>query len=106
MEHFNRETKPSIRRVAFVAYWLSKCVFGEHPAYSIKPLYFPLAVKVATGVCFPLAPLLLGQIYTQLDLLHAEELARGVLSYCHHGFQLIDSAYICLGACLRVHKEG
>uniref|UniRef100_A0A2N9ETF3 Aminotransferase-like plant mobile domain-containing protein n=1 Tax=Fagus sylvatica TaxID=28930 RepID=A0A2N9ETF3_FAGSY len=75
MEHFNRETDPLIRRAAFVAYWLSKCVFGEHPAYSIKPLYFPLAVKVATGVCFPLAPLLLGQIYTQLDLLHAEELA-------------------------------
>uniref|UniRef100_A0A2N9IP86 Aminotransferase-like plant mobile domain-containing protein n=1 Tax=Fagus sylvatica TaxID=28930 RepID=A0A2N9IP86_FAGSY len=63
------------RRAAFVAYWLSKCVFGEHPAYSIKPLYFPLAVKIAAGVCFPLAPLLLGQIYTQLDLLHAEELA-------------------------------
>uniref|UniRef100_A0A2N9GS51 Aminotransferase-like plant mobile domain-containing protein n=1 Tax=Fagus sylvatica TaxID=28930 RepID=A0A2N9GS51_FAGSY len=80
MEHFNRETKPSIRRAAFVAYWLSKCVFGEHPAYSIKPLYFPLAVKVAAGVCFPLAPLLLGQIYTQLDLLHAEELAGGS---CH-----------------------
>ena len=64
MEHFNRETEPLIRRVAFVAYWLSKCVFGEHPTYSIKPLYFPLAVKIAAGVCFPLAPLLLGQIYT------------------------------------------
>jgi hypothetical protein len=80
MEHFNRETNPLIRRAAFVAYWLSKCVFGEHPAYSIKPLYFPLAVKVAAGFCFPLAPLLLGQIYTQLDLLHAEELAGGS---CH-----------------------
>uniref|UniRef100_A0A2N9GG51 Aminotransferase-like plant mobile domain-containing protein n=1 Tax=Fagus sylvatica TaxID=28930 RepID=A0A2N9GG51_FAGSY len=75
MEHFNRETNPLIRRAAFVAYWLSKCVFGEHPAYSIKPLYFPLAVKIAAGVCLPLAPLLLGQIYTQLDLLHAKELA-------------------------------
>uniref|UniRef100_A0A2N9EY06 Aminotransferase-like plant mobile domain-containing protein n=1 Tax=Fagus sylvatica TaxID=28930 RepID=A0A2N9EY06_FAGSY len=63
-----------IRRAAFVAYWLSKCVFGEYPAYSIKPLYFPLVVKIAAGACFPLAPLLLGQIYTQLDLLHAEEL--------------------------------
>jgi hypothetical protein len=68
-------TNPLIRRAAFVAYWLSKCVFGEHPAYSIKPLYFPLAVRIAAGVRFPLAPLLLGQIYTQLDLLHAEELA-------------------------------
>jgi hypothetical protein len=54
----------SIRRAAFVAYWLSKCVFGEHPAYSIKPLYFPIAVKISAGACFPLAPLLLGQLYT------------------------------------------
>jgi hypothetical protein len=75
MEHFLRIEDPSIRRAAFVSYWLSKCVFGEHPAYSIKPLYFCLAVKIAAGVRFPLAPLLLGQLYTQLDLLHAEELA-------------------------------
>jgi hypothetical protein len=60
MEHFNRVEDASIRRAAFVAYWLSKCIFGEHPAYSIKPLYFSLAVKIAAGVCFPLAPLLLG----------------------------------------------
>jgi hypothetical protein len=39
---------------------LAKCIFGEHPAYSIKPLYFSIAVKIAAGVCFPLAPLLLG----------------------------------------------
>uniref|UniRef100_A0A2N9GFN7 Aminotransferase-like plant mobile domain-containing protein n=1 Tax=Fagus sylvatica TaxID=28930 RepID=A0A2N9GFN7_FAGSY len=75
MEHFLRIEDPLIRRAAFVSYWLSKCVFGEHPAYSIKPLYFCLAVKIAVGVRFPLAPLLLGQLYTQLDLLHAEELA-------------------------------
>jgi hypothetical protein len=75
MEHFLRIEDPLIRRAAFVSYWLSKCVFGEHPAYSIKPLYFCLAVKIAAGVRFPLAPLLLGQLYTQLDLLHAEELA-------------------------------
>ena len=64
MEHFNRVEDPLIRRAAFVAYWLSKCIFGEHPAYSIKPLYFPFAVKIAAGVCFLLAPLLLGQLYT------------------------------------------
>uniref|UniRef100_A0A2N9F510 Aminotransferase-like plant mobile domain-containing protein n=1 Tax=Fagus sylvatica TaxID=28930 RepID=A0A2N9F510_FAGSY len=80
MEHFLRIEDPSIRRAAFISYWLSKCVFGEHPAYSIKPLYFCLAVKIAAGVRFPLAPLLLGQLYTQLDLLHAEEL---VGASCH-----------------------
>jgi hypothetical protein len=80
MQHFNRAEDHLIRRAAFVAYWLSKCNFGEHPTYSIKPLYFPLAVKIAAGVCFPFAPLLLGQLYTQLDLLHAEEL---VGASCH-----------------------
>jgi hypothetical protein len=80
MEHFNRVEYPLTRRAAFVAYWLSKCVFGEHPAYAIKPLYFPLAVRIAARVCFPLAPLLLGQLYIQLDLLHAEEL---VGESCH-----------------------
>ena len=74
MEHFRKDKDASIRRSTFVAYWLSKCVFGEHPIYSIKPLYFPITVKITAGVCFPLAPLLLGQLYTQLDLLHAEEL--------------------------------
>jgi hypothetical protein len=74
MDHFKREKDASIRRATFVAYWLSKCVFGEPPAYSIKPLYFPIAVKIVVGVCFPLAPLLLRQLYAQLDLLHAEEL--------------------------------
>jgi hypothetical protein len=37
-------------------------------------LYIFVLFKIAVGVCFPLAPLLLGQLYTQLDLLHAEEL--------------------------------
>ena len=40
MDHFKREEDASIRRATFVAYWLNKCVFGEHPAHSIKPLYF------------------------------------------------------------------
>ena len=64
MEHFNRVNDASIRRATFVAYWLNKCIFGEHPAYSIKPLYFLFAVKIAAGTCLPHAPLLLGQLYT------------------------------------------
>jgi hypothetical protein len=91
MEHFNRVEDASIRRAAFVAYWLSKCVFGEHPAYSIKPLYFPFAVKIAAGTCFPLAPLLLGQLYTQLDLLHAEELAG---ASCHIVTTALNSSIV------------
>jgi hypothetical protein len=74
MDHFMREGDASIYRATFVAYWLSKYVFGEPPTNSVKPLYFHIAVKYAASVCFPLTPLLLGQLYTQLDLLHAEEL--------------------------------
>jgi hypothetical protein len=91
MEHFNREEDPLIRRAVFVAYWLSKCVFGEHPAYLIKPLYFPLAVKIAAGTCFPLAPLLLGQLYTQLDLLHTEESAG---ASCHIVTTALNSSIV------------
>ena len=74
-----------------MAYWLNKCIFGEHPAYSIKPLYFPLAVKIAAGNCFPLAPLLLGQLYTQLDMLHAEEL---VGASCHIVTTALNSSIV------------
>uniref|UniRef100_A0A2N9FCT9 Aminotransferase-like plant mobile domain-containing protein n=1 Tax=Fagus sylvatica TaxID=28930 RepID=A0A2N9FCT9_FAGSY len=81
----------SPEEAAFVAYWLSKCVFGEHPAYSIKHLYFPLAVKIAAGVCFPFAPLLLRQLYTQLDMLHAEEL---VGASCHIVTTALNSSIV------------
>uniref|UniRef100_A0A2N9ED66 Aminotransferase-like plant mobile domain-containing protein n=1 Tax=Fagus sylvatica TaxID=28930 RepID=A0A2N9ED66_FAGSY len=91
MELFNREDDASIRRAAFVAYWLSKCIFGEHPTYSIKPLYFSLAVKIAARVCFPLALLLLGQLYIQLDLLHAEELVR---ESCHIVTTALNSSIV------------
>ena len=37
------------RRAAFVAFWLCKFVFGSHPHYAIKPLYFRLAIKIAAG---------------------------------------------------------
>uniref|UniRef100_A0A2N9EVM6 Aminotransferase-like plant mobile domain-containing protein n=1 Tax=Fagus sylvatica TaxID=28930 RepID=A0A2N9EVM6_FAGSY len=52
MEHFLRIEDPLIRRAGF---------------------HIVLAQQMR--VRFPLAPLLLGQLYTQLDLLHAEELA-------------------------------
>ena len=36
-------------RAAFVAFWLCKFVFGSHPHYAIKHLYFPLAIKIFAG---------------------------------------------------------
>ena len=38
------------RCAAFVAFWLCKFVFGFHPYYAIKPLYFHLAIKIFASV--------------------------------------------------------
>ena len=63
----------SARRAAFVAFWLCKLVFGSHPHYAIKPLYFHLAIKIAAGVSLPLARMFLGHLYVQLDILRSDE---------------------------------
>ena len=60
-------------RVAFVAFWLCKFVFRSHPHYAIKPLYFCLAIKISAGVSLPLAPMFLGHLYVQLDILRSDE---------------------------------
>jgi hypothetical protein len=74
-----------IRCAAFVLYWLCKCIFGNSPYYTINTAYIPLVVKISTGQCFPLAPLFLGHLYSQLDLLHDCEVEG-------------DSCYILLAA--------
>ena len=51
------------RRAAFIAFWLCKFIFGSHPHYAVKPLYFRLAIKISIGVSLPLAPLFLGHMY-------------------------------------------
>lgn len=65
---------------AFVAFWLYKFVFVSHPHYAIKPLYFRLAIKISTGVSLPLAPMFLGHLYVQLDILRSDESQAGS---CH-----------------------
>jgi hypothetical protein len=60
----------SVRRATFILYWLCKCIFGNSLYYAINTLYIPLVVKISTGHCFPLAPLFLGHLYSQLDLFH------------------------------------
>ena len=66
--------------VAFVAFWLCKFVFRSHPHYAIKPLYFCLAIKISDGVSLPLAPMFLGHLYVQLDILRSDESQAGS---CH-----------------------
>ena len=58
---------------AFVVFWLCKFVFGSYPHYAVKPLYFHLAIKIAAGVSLPLAPMFLGHLYVQLDILRSDE---------------------------------
>ena len=68
------------RRAAFIAFWLCKFVFRSHPHYTIKPLYFRLAIKISARVSLPLAPMFLGHLYVQLDILRSDESQAGS---CH-----------------------
>ena len=43
------------RRAGFITFWLCKFIFGFHPHYVVKPLYFRLAIKISAGVSLPLA---------------------------------------------------
>ena len=58
---------------AFVVFWLCKFIFGSHPHYRIKPLYFWLAIKISAEVSLPLAPMFLGHLYIQLNILQSDE---------------------------------
>ena len=57
------------RRANFIMFWLCKFVFGSHPHYAVKPMYFQLAIKNSVRVSLPLAPLFLGYLYVPLDIL-------------------------------------
>ena len=76
------------RRAAFIAFWLCKFVFRSHPHYAIKPLYFRLAIKISAGVSLPLAPIFLGHLYVQLDILRNDESQAGS---CH----IVTSSVYC-----------
>ena len=60
-------------RVAFITFWLYKFIFDSHPHYVVKPLYFRLAIKISTRMSLPLAPMFLGHLYMQLDILQSDE---------------------------------
>ena len=55
----------AVRRVAFI--------FGSHPHYAMKSLYFWLAINISTGVNLLVAPIFLGHLYVQLDILQDDE---------------------------------
>jgi hypothetical protein len=64
-----------VRRAAFILYWLCKCTFGNFPCYSVNTVFILLAIRISMRHCFPLAPLFLGHLYSQLNLLHDYEIA-------------------------------
>ena len=78
----------AVRRAAFVAFWLCKFIFGFHPHYTVKPLYFRLAIKIFTGVSLLLALMFLGHLYIQLDILQSDERQAGscliVTTFAHN----------------------
>jgi len=53
--------------------WLSKFLFSEFLGYGIKSIFFRLAIRLAQGAQYPLAPMFLGHVYLQLDLIHGDE---------------------------------
>ena len=52
---------------AFIAFLLSCHIFEGHPHKKILSRHFPLAIKLARGQSFPLAPYFLGILYSHLD---------------------------------------
>ena len=71
--NLSREKNKEVRWARFLAFWLSKFLFSEFPKYGVKPVFFPLAIKLAWGVQYPLAPMFLGHVYSQLDQLHEDK---------------------------------
>lgn len=76
----------------FFTYILSYFVISDYPLESPSLAVFPLAVLLAHGEPIPLAPLFLGSLHRQLDLVHSD-LARSFgrcdyLIMAHTGFLL------------------
>ena len=91
--HFTQLKGTPICRATFVLYWLCKCTFGNFPCYSVNTTFIPLAIRISTGHCFPLAPLFLGHLYSQLDLLHDCEVKGDscfILSATFKYFSIVD----------------
>ena len=91
-------------------FWLCKFIFGSHPHYAVKPLYFRLAIKIFAGVSLPLAPMFLGHLYVQLDILRSDEDQVGschIITSSVHSTILQHLLYECcakhLAKCRPVH---
>ena len=52
---------------AFITFLPSRHLFKGYPLEKILNRHFPLAIKLARGQSFPLAPYFLGTLYSHLD---------------------------------------
>ena len=68
-----REKNKEVRRARFLAFWPSKFLFSEFLEYRVKSVFFPLAIKLAPSSQYPLTPMFLGHVYSQLDQLHEDK---------------------------------
>ena len=70
---FSCEKNKEVRWAGFLAFWLSKFLFSKFPKYGVKSSFFLLAIKLARGTQYPLAPLFFSHDYSQLDQLHGDK---------------------------------
>lgn len=62
--------------------WLAQHIFSRCLDNGISPSIVPVAIKMSQGMCFPLAPLYLGNLYKRLDLYHLKtEILDKILTY-------------------------
>ena len=62
--NLSRKKDKAVRRAGFLALWLSKFLFNEFARYEVNSVFFPLAIRLARGAQYPLAPMLLGLVYS------------------------------------------
>ncbi|OMO69984.1 hypothetical protein CCACVL1_19164 [Corchorus capsularis] len=93
------------RRAILVLLWLSKFVFGGFPGDRVLIELVRVDIKLFRGFSLPLAPLVLGTLYHQLDTFFDDEMEGGgfflietVVCYplLHGGFTLGGYPHACL----------
>ena len=102
----SQENYKTVKQAGFLALWLSKFIFSEFSGYGIKSTFFLLAIKLAQGTGYPLAPMFLGHVYSQLDLFHGDEIegnsCYAITSSLHYAILQVfvwDRSFIILAKC-------
>ena len=62
---FRKFGSHAVRRIGFLAMWLSKCIFNYDPIQFIKTFTFGLTIKLSQGMSLPLGALFLGCLYSE-----------------------------------------